>query len=79
MPFEAADEPVVSVLAVDDHAASLEALRAVVAATSGFEVMAASCGAAVFLPKERVGRGTLASWARFGTRGHGSGRRGRPC
>jgi DNA-binding NarL/FixJ family response regulator len=34
------DGPVVSVLAVDDHAAFLEAVRAVVAATSGFEVVA---------------------------------------
>jgi DNA-binding NarL/FixJ family response regulator len=34
------DVPVVSVLAVDDHAVFLEAVRAVVAATSGFEVVA---------------------------------------
>jgi DNA-binding NarL/FixJ family response regulator len=121
--------PVVSVLAVDDHAAFLAAVRAVVAATSGFEVVAeaqsgedalvlaagcepdlflvdvhlpgidgyeltrrlrvidsaavvillssdddpalhgapASCGAAVFLPKDNFGRRALASaWAQFG-------------
>lgn len=34
------DVPVVSVLAVDDHAAFLGAVRAVVGATSGFEVVA---------------------------------------
>jgi DNA-binding NarL/FixJ family response regulator len=34
------DAPVVSVLAVDDHAAFLGAMRAVVGATSGFEVVA---------------------------------------
>jgi DNA-binding NarL/FixJ family response regulator len=34
------DVPVVSVLAVDDHAALLGAVRAVVGATSGFEVVA---------------------------------------
>jgi DNA-binding NarL/FixJ family response regulator len=34
------DAPVVSVLAVDDHAAFLGAVRAVVGATSGFEVVA---------------------------------------
>jgi DNA-binding NarL/FixJ family response regulator len=34
------DAPVVSVLAVDDHAAFLGAVRAVVLATSGFEVVA---------------------------------------
>jgi two-component system invasion response regulator UvrY len=34
------DAPVVSVLAVDDHAVFLDAVRAVVAATSGFEVVA---------------------------------------
>ena len=33
------DGPVVSVLAVDDHAAFLAAMSAVVAATSGFEVV----------------------------------------
>jgi LuxR family maltose regulon positive regulatory protein len=120
---------VVSVLAVDDHAASMRAMRAVVAATSGFELVAearsgedalvlaaggaadlflvdvhlpgidgceltrrlravdpaavvflvssdddptlhqapATCGAAAFLPKERLGRRALASaWAQFG-------------
>jgi DNA-binding NarL/FixJ family response regulator len=36
----APDVPVVSVLAVDDHAAFLGAVRAVVGATSGFEVVA---------------------------------------
>ena len=134
MSGAADDGPVVSVLAVDDHAAFLEALRAVVAATSGFEVVAeaqsgedalvlaagcepdlflvdvhlpgidgceltrrlrvidsaavvillssdddpalhdapASCGAAVFMPKDHFGRRALASaWAQFG--------RGRPC
>jgi two-component system, NarL family, response regulator LiaR len=34
------DAPVVTVLAVDDHAAFLGAVRAVVGATSGFEVVA---------------------------------------
>jgi DNA-binding NarL/FixJ family response regulator len=135
--------PVVSVLAVDDHAAFLDAMRAVVAATSGFEVVAeaqsgedalvlaagcepdlvlvdvhlpgidgceltrrlrvidpaavvillssdddpalrdapASCGAAVFMPKARFGRSTLASaWAQFGHASHGLHEyRGRPC
>ena len=128
------DGPVVSVLAVDDHAVFLEAVRAVVAATSGFEVVAeaqsgedalvlaagcepdlilvdvhlpgidgceltrrlrvidsaavvillssdddpalhdapASCGAAIFMPKDHFGRRALASaWAQFGG--------GRPC
>jgi DNA-binding NarL/FixJ family response regulator len=36
----APDVPVVSVLAVDHHAAFLRAVRAVVGATSGFEVVA---------------------------------------
>jgi DNA-binding NarL/FixJ family response regulator len=40
MRAAAHDAPVVSVLAVDDHAAFLDAMRAVVAATSGFEVVA---------------------------------------
>jgi DNA-binding NarL/FixJ family response regulator len=53
------DVPVVSVLAVDDHAAFLGAVRAVVGATSGFEVVAES--------GEDFGRRALASaWARFG-------------
>jgi DNA-binding NarL/FixJ family response regulator len=51
------DAPVVSVLAVDDHAVFLEALRAGVAPTSGFEVVAYA----------RFGRPALASaGARFG-------------
>jgi DNA-binding NarL/FixJ family response regulator len=143
MRAAAHDAPVVSVLAVDDHAAFLDAMRAVVAATSGFEVVAeaqsgedalvlaagcepdlvlvdvhlpgidgceltrrlrvidpaavvillssdddpalrdapASCGAAVFMPKARFGRSTLAStWAQFGHASHGlRGYRGRPC
>jgi DNA-binding NarL/FixJ family response regulator len=55
------DEPVVPVLAVDDHAAFLDAMRAVVGGTSGFEVVAEAqsgadalaiasrCGADLFL------------------------------
>lgn len=143
MRAAADDAPVVSVLAVDDHAGFLDAVRAVVAATSGFEVVAeaqsgedalvlaagcepdlvlvdvhlpgidgcelsrrlrvidpaavvillssdddpalraapASCGAAVFMPKARFGRSTLASaWAQFGHASHGlHGYRGKPC
>ena len=71
------DVPVASVLAVDDHAAFLGDVRAVVGSTSGFEVVAeaqsalqdasASYGAAVSMPKTRFGRRAPASawaWAR---------------
>lgn len=50
------DAPVVSVLAVDDHAAFLGAMRAVVDATSGFEVVA----------EAQTGEAALAAAARCG-------------
>ena len=50
------DAPVVSVLAVDDHAACRGAVRTVVGATSGFEVVA----------EAQSGQDALASaWGRF--------------
>ena len=64
------DAPVVSVLAVDDHATFLGAMRAVVGSSDddpALQDASASCGAAVFMAKTRFGRHALASaWARFG-------------
>jgi DNA-binding NarL/FixJ family response regulator len=58
------DVPVAPVLAVDDHAAFLGAVRAVVGSTSGSEVVAEAQSA---LQEASASCGALASaWARFG-------------
>ena len=57
------DVPVVPVLAVDDHAIFLGAVRD----DPAIRDASGSCGAAVFMLNTRFGRHALASaWARFG-------------
>ena len=59
------DVPVVSVLAVDDHAAFLGAMPA--DDDPALQDASASSGAAAFMAKTRFDRHALASaWARFG-------------